>query len=74
MSQIVKCDICGRVYNQSYLNSHKRLSHSNGGTAVPSAESEPETLERIVSMYGQLSESRKKEVRIRLSNWSGRVR
>jgi hypothetical protein len=73
MSQIVKCDICGRVYNQSYLNSHKRLSHGNGGTAVSSAEGEPETLEKIVSLYAQLSESRKKEVRIRLSTWGKRM-
>lgn len=74
MSQIVKCDICGKVYNQRHLSSHKRLSHGKARTSASSAESERETLERIVSMYAQLSERSKKEVRIRLSTWDERTR
>jgi hypothetical protein len=67
MSQIVKCDICGGVYNQSRLSSHKRLSHGQRKTSSSLAKDEPETLEVIVSMYAQLTDESKKAVRERLS-------
>ena len=72
MSQIVKCDICGGAYNQSHLSSHKRLSHGNSGTSPSPVERGTEALEVIVSMYAQLTDERKKEVRERLSNAEGR--
>lgn len=68
MSQIVKCDICGGVYNQSHLSSHKRLSHSKRLALVSYLKSEPEALEVIVSMYAQLSDRSKEEVRNRLAS------
>jgi hypothetical protein len=69
MSQIVKCDICGGVYNQSRLSSHKRLSHGQRKTSssFSLAKGETETLEVIVSMYAQLTDESKKAVRERLS-------
>jgi hypothetical protein len=27
VSQIVRCEICGGIYNRRHLSSHKRLSH-----------------------------------------------
>jgi hypothetical protein len=73
MSQIVRCDICGGVYNQSHLNSHKRLSHGKSRTSSSSGKGETETLEVIVSMYAQLTNERKKEVRERLSTAEGQM-
>lgn len=67
MSQIVKCDICGGIYNQSHLSSHKRLSHGKSRTSSSLAKGESETLEVIVSMYAQLTDENKKAVRERLS-------
>lgn len=68
MSQIVKCDICGGIYNQSHLSSHKRLSHGQRKTPSFSlAKGQTETLELIVSMYAQLTDESKKAVRQRLS-------
>jgi hypothetical protein len=67
MSQIVKCDVCGRVYNQSHLSSHKRLSHGIGKTAGLSSAGEPQTLQAVLALYGQLSEEGKKEVRNQLA-------
>lgn len=66
MAQIVKCDICGKLYNQSYLSSHKRLSHRKREAPVTSPHSERETIELITFLYGQLSEENKGEVRKRL--------
>jgi hypothetical protein len=62
MGQITKCDICGKVYNQSYLGTHKRRSHSK-----PSFANEPASVEAVLSMYEKLPEDYKKEVRDRLA-------
>ena len=66
MSTIVKCDVCGGVYNQSYLHAHKRLSHGKKERAKRT-NSETEALESIVSIYAQLSEEGKKKLRARLA-------
>lgn len=65
MSQIVRCDVCGGVYNQRYLRAHKRLSHDRNHLA---ARTEPEALEAIVSLYTRLSDESKKMLRDRLGN------
>jgi len=67
MSEIVKCDICGGVYNRRYLNGHKRLSHGKKDLASQ-VKGEREGLEAIVSLYTKLSDKNKKRVRERLSN------
>jgi len=67
MSQIVKCEVCGRVYNRRYLNSHKRLSHGHREPSPSSLKSESETVRAIVSMYERLSDEEKKAVRARVA-------
>lgn len=67
MSQIVKCDICGKIYSQSYLGSHKRLSHGKRESSLHPSEDEAASLEMIVSMYERLSCEGKKEVFSRLA-------
>jgi len=67
MSQIVRCDICGGMYNQRYLSSHKRLSHGKHQAPAHSPHKEPASAEEILSMYEGLPEERKKEVLKRLS-------
>jgi hypothetical protein len=62
MPRVVKCDICGGLYNQSHLSSHKRLSHGKRKAVPTSPKSEPETLKAILSLYERLSEEGKKEV------------
>jgi len=68
MAKIVTCDICGGLYNQSHLSSHKRMSHGKRKTSPPSSMSEPATLQMILSLYSQLSDERKKEVLERLTS------
>lgn len=67
MSQMVRCDICGGLYNQRHLRSHKRLSHGKREATHRSKE-EPESLETILSLYKQLPEEQKKEVLDRLAS------
>lgn len=67
MSRIVTCEICGKVYNQSYLGSHQRLAHGERRTSPRSAKDEPAALDTIVSMYAQLPDKAKKKVRDRLA-------
>lgn len=67
MSQIVKCDVCGKIYSQSYLGSHKRLSHGKRETPSRSSKDESGSLEIILAMYERLSDEGKKEVLSRLA-------
>jgi hypothetical protein len=64
MGQIVKCDICGKIYNESNLTTHKRRSHGTPGAA---AEGRTESVDAILSIYERLPEERKKEVLNRLA-------
>ena len=67
MSSIVKCDICGGIYNQSHLSSHKRLSHGKRGKSTRASKAGAGNLEAIVSMFQQLPEEKKREVLDRLA-------
>jgi len=68
MSEMVNCDICGKMSSKSYLASHKRLAHGKRITPTYSTNNEAEALEVIISLYAKLSDQRKREVRERLSN------
>jgi len=63
MSAIVKCDVCGQICNQSYLNAHKRLAHRKLEAVAPH---EPEIVQAIMLLYGQLSEASQEIIRARL--------
>lgn len=63
MGQMIKCDICGKIYNESHLTTHKRRSHET----PRSSDNNTASVEAIFSMYEQLPEERKKEVRSRLT-------
>jgi hypothetical protein len=65
MSRIVKCDVCGRIYSQSYLSAHKRLAHKEAAQSV-SAAGEHETIQAVLRLYGQLSGQGQETVRKRL--------
>jgi hypothetical protein len=79
MSGIVKCDICGCVYNERHLSSHKRLSHGKNKASIPSAASEPKDLGALLALYERLPEEDKKKVQTQLAapgqkRSSGRMR
>ena len=67
MSQIVKCDICGKIYSQSYLGSHKRLSHGKRESFSCSSKDQSATLDTILSLFQSLPDEQKKEVLSRLA-------
>lgn len=66
MGKVIKCDICGKVYNESHLTTHKLRSHGKR-EAPRSSNNEQASLETILSMYEKLPEERKKEVLARLT-------
>jgi hypothetical protein len=70
MAEIVNCEICGGMYNERYLNAHKRLSHGRKSKAktVVSPSSESKNLKAIFSMYERLSEDEKKKFLERLTS------
>ena len=65
-TQMVKCDVCGRHYNQRYLTSHKRLSHERRKPNVLQLD-ETEIVERILSLFVQATEKTRKETLERLA-------
>ena len=64
---LVKCDVCGKISNKSYLAAHKRLAHGKRVTPAYCAN-EAEAVEFIAALFARLSEERKREVRDRVSN------
>jgi hypothetical protein len=65
VSQMVKCDVCGRHYNQRYLTSHKRLSHNNKSES--NSVDETKAMETILALYKQMSAKARKELLQRLT-------
>ena len=67
----VTCDICGGIFSQSYLSSHKRLAHSKNRLAATGPITEKEAIKKIASLYESLSVKGQKRV-IRLLTAKGR--
>lgn len=67
----VTCDICGGIFSQSYLSSHKRLAHSKNRPATAGPIPEKEAIRKIASLYESLSVKSQKRV-IRLLTAKGR--
>lgn len=70
MSEIIKCGICGKTFNKRYVNSHKRLAHDQKPDHAPSELNEPEVMREILSLYGRLSDEKRKELQLRLESGS----
>jgi hypothetical protein len=70
MSGIVICEVCGKIFNRSYLGSHKRLAHPTASDKPMSPEGELRLVEKILSLYQQLSLPIQKELRGRLAKLS----
>jgi len=58
----VKCDVCGGVFSESYLTSHKRLAHSKNDLSSVAAITENEAIRKIASLYESLSVNGRKHV------------
>ena len=67
MSQIVKCDVCVKIYSQSYLGSHKRLSHGKRELLSGACKDDSVVLETILSLFERLPDERKRELLSRLA-------
>lgn len=65
VSQMVKCDVCGRYYNQRYLTSHKRLSHKMKSDSV--SIDEAKAVETILDLYKRISAEARADLLHRLN-------
>jgi hypothetical protein len=62
---MVTCDVCGGIFSQSYLPSHKRLAHREDSPTAARPSSEKEAIQKIVSLYESLSvKARRRAVRL----------
>jgi DNA-directed RNA polymerase subunit N (RpoN/RPB10) len=59
MPVLVRCDVCGKVFNSRYVKSHKRLAHPED-KAVSAAERKQ--MKKILKLYKTLSAENKKSV------------
>lgn len=61
----VTCDICGGMFSQSYLPSHKRLAHRKNSSSAARPSTENEAIQKIVSLYESLSvKGRRRVIRL----------
>ena len=58
----VNCDICGGVFSQSYLTSHKSLAHSKNDPSPVAPITENEAIRKIASLYESLSVNGQKHI------------
>jgi hypothetical protein len=68
MSEIIKCDECGGLFNQRHLSSHKRLSHNRKKIFPAAAAREREAVETILAVFKRLSGKARKDVLNRLND------
>ena len=66
MSEAVHCDVCGLVYNSSYLSAHKRRAHPEAFKKENPQAEEAETILQIVSLFRRLSPEARKLLLTRL--------
>jgi len=67
MSQMVKCGICGRLYNERYLHTHVLGAHRKEYDSASRETRESKLIEKILVLSQQLSEQGRKSLRDRLS-------
>lgn len=72
MSEIVKCEICGKAFNKSYVKAHIRLAHKRKLNPGSAATNEGEVLEEILRLYEKLSDEKRKELQTRLKSPASR--
>jgi len=55
VSEAVRCDVCGLVYNSSYVSAHKRRAHPEKYALDNPGVDEAEVTLRILSLFRRLS-------------------
>ncbi len=58
----VTCDVCGGIFSQSYLASHKRLAHAKNCESTAAPITEKRVIQKIASLYESLSVNGRKRV------------
>ena len=67
MADIVRCEICGRIFNARYIASHKRRAHQKSGGPGRALTKSQDKIQEILSLFQGLPNKDKKAVLDRLS-------
>lgn len=67
MPGIIKCEVCGKLFNESYVGSHQRLAHGKKISSDAKVADEPGAIDEILSLYNQLSNKCRRELLDRLT-------
>jgi hypothetical protein len=65
MTGLVKCNICGKMFNTRYLSSHTRIVHA--GEEDATERKQQEVMRKISGLYRGLSAENRKKVLERLA-------
>jgi hypothetical protein len=66
VSEAVRCDVCGLMYNSSYVSAHKRRAHPEKFKQKNPGLNEADAILRILSLFQQLSPEGQKNLLNRL--------
>lgn len=69
MAEVVRCDICGKLFSSRHVNSHRRLAH--GSVKPTGSPAEEDGMKMIVTLYAGLSAENKAKVRAKLTALEG---
>ena len=70
MSEAVRCDVCGLVYNSSYVSAHKRRAHPEQYAMSNPGVDEAEVTLRILSLFRRLSPGGRKNLMRQLRDFN----
>ena len=70
MAQPIRCDLCGKLFSSSYVDSHKRLAHPKIKATAPN---EPATARKIIALFKTLSAERQKKLAANLNALAAKI-
>ena len=65
MPELVRCDVCGKLFSSRYVKSHKRLAHP--GDKLAGSPAEQYRMKKILELYKTLSAVNKERVLAQLT-------
>ena len=65
MAEVVRCDVCGKMFSSRHVKSHRRLAHGSDKPAGSLAEEAG--MKMILGVYKSLSSQNKERVRAELA-------
>ena len=65
MPELVRCDVCGKLFSSRHVKSHKRLAHPKDKRGV--SDTQQDGMKAILDLYETLSAENKERVLAQLA-------